>query len=165
MSRTIAKVTMSDMDRDFKKRIVTGMNNLLADEYGLFTKTLNYHWNITGPRFHSLHTFLEGQYRELLEVMDDVAERIRFLGERPLGTVKAIESHMQLPEAKDNGDHLSDIGMLQDLLESNNSIHGRIKELLQTHDLGTYDPGTEDFLVGVLRQHEKMAWMLRSHLL
>ena len=56
--------------------VVHCLNNVLANEYALFTKTLNYHWNITGPRFHALHVSLEGHYKELLMVMDEVAERV-----------------------------------------------------------------------------------------
>lgn len=166
MSKTLGKVTASDMtdtlDYEMKIPVVNGLNTLLADEYGLFTKTLNYHWNITGPRFHSLHEFLEGHYRELLDVMDAVAERVRFLGETPLSTVSALKAEMKIPET--DGEKLTDIEMLEDLLRANISLQSKIKQLIKTPELSKRDPGTEDFLVGVLRQHEKMSWMLRSHL-
>lgn len=166
MSKTIGKVTASDMssygNHEKKSQIVNGLNLLLADEYALFTKTLNYHWNITGPRFHSLHSFLEGHYRQLLDIMDDVAERIRYLNETPLGTVRAMEAKMDLTETE--GDKLSANEMLEDLLRANTTVHEKIKKILATPELSEQDPGTDDFLVGILRQHEKMSWMLRAHL-
>jgi starvation-inducible DNA-binding protein len=81
--------------------IVECLNAVLANEYSLFTKTLNYHWNITGPRFHSLHTFLEGQYQELLLIMDEVAERVRVLDERPISTIKGMVSHMEIKDGNE----------------------------------------------------------------
>jgi len=137
------------------------LNFLLANEYALFTKVLNYHWNITGPRFHSLHSLLEDEYKKLLEIMDDLAERVRILGGTPLSTVKQMGKAMTLSEK--SGESLSGNDMLSDLLESNFVIQKEIKHFLSNKNLEK-DPGTEDFLVGILQKHEFTSWMFRSHL-
>lgn len=151
-----------NIDDSAARTISLALNNLLANEYGLFTKTLNYHWNITGPRFNSLHNFLEGQYKELLSIMDDVAERVRILGETPLSTVKSINQEMDLKEV--NGKDLSSSEMINDLFESNMKIQSFIKDTISNESLFKTDPGTEDFLVSLLQKHEMNSWKLKSHL-
>lgn len=157
---------MTELDNNMKnqERIkrVASLNAILGDEFGLFTKTLNYHWNIEGPRFHSLHTFLETSYRELLEVLDDVAERARMLGGPATGTVKNLLDHMSIKEKE--GAHLSTNDMLTDLLNSHVHLEEEIKRIRNSNNWED-DPGTEDFLIGLLRKHEKTSWMIRSHLL
>ena len=139
----------------------TYLNTLLADEYGLFTKTLNYHWNITGPRFHSLHEFLEGHYNTILGFMDDIAERVRVLGETPLSTVKDMNDHLNLKEV--TGNKMSDTEMLEDLYKAHMYIHENMREFIGEMPAAK-DPATEDFLVGLLKEHQMMAWMIRSHI-
>lgn len=146
-----------------QKKNVDFLNHLLATEFGLFTKTLNYHWNVTGPRFHSLHKFLETQYNELLEVMDSVAERVRVLGSTPISTVKGMKKEMDLNER--SGKNLSANEMLQDLLDVNVEIIESIKDVVSLEGRFKKDPGTEDFLVGLLKKHEETSWMLKSHLI
>jgi starvation-inducible DNA-binding protein len=138
------------------------LNGVLANEFVLFTKTLNYHWNITGPRFHGLHPFLEGQYRELLEVMDQVAERVRILDERPLSTVKEMYSHMEIKDGQEKAPNAET--MLQNLMEDHVSIQNQLKEIVSDATICEKDPGTEDMLISLLRKHESMSWMLRSHI-
>lgn len=156
------KRPVTDLDDTTATTITAALNNLLANEYALFTKTLNYHWNITGPRFHSLHNFLEGHYKGLLDVMDDIAERVRILGETPHSTVKEMSQEMDISER--NGKGLSSSEMLNDLLTANMKIQSFIKETVSNEDLFKKDPGTEDFLVGLIQKHETMSWMLKSHL-
>lgn len=138
------------------------LNVLLANEYSLFTKTLNFHWNITGKRFHSLHKFLGEEYKELLQLMDDVAERVRILGHRPLSTVTEMLSVTTLAESP--GRVPSSDQMLNDLLVDHVAIQKFLRRALKTEELFNDDPSTEDFLIGVLKKHEKTGWMLRSHL-
>lgn len=138
------------------------LNSLLANEYTLFTKTLNYHWNVTGPRFHSLHNFLEGHYKELLTVMDDLAERVRILDETPLSTVNEMNTFMSMTEK--NGAHMSGHQMIKDLFDGHTQIIESIKEANLKNELFKTDPGTEDFLISLLQKHEKMNWMLKSHI-
>jgi len=142
--------------------VVHGLNAVLANEYSLFTKTLNYHWNITGPRFHSLHRFLEGHYRELLEIMDGVAERVRILDERPLGTIKQMYNETDVKDSTERT--LLAEEMLKNLLRDHELIKAQIKELAGDEVLFKHDPGSQDFLIGLLQKHEMMAWMLKSHL-
>ncbi|MCO5142333.1 MAG: DNA starvation/stationary phase protection protein [Oligoflexia bacterium] len=142
--------------------IADSLNAILANEFALFTKTLNYHWNVSGPRFHSIHTFLEQLYNEELSIMDELAERIRTIGYRPLSSVKEIQSEMKLTEHP--GKFPETTGMLNELSEDNLYIQNQIKDCLGFVDSWKCDPGTEDFLVGLLQKHEKMRWMLRTHI-
>lgn len=144
------------------KSISSALNVLLANEYALFTKALNYHWNITGPRFKSLHNFLEEQYKSLLTTMDDIAERVRIVGEYPISTVERFNEVISLEEK--NGKFLSSNEMIKDLLDTNIKIQHFIKETLDEKSMFENDYGTEDFLVGLIRQHEKTTWMLKSYL-
>lgn len=137
------------------------LNGLLADEYALFTKTLNYHWNVTGPRFHSMHNFLEEQYKTLLPTMDAIAERVRVMGETPLSTVKEMSKTMSLSEKV--GKDMSTSEMIEDLYVANMTVHEDIKNFMK--DMAAeHDPVTEDFLTGLLENHEMRGWMLKSHL-
>jgi starvation-inducible DNA-binding protein len=140
----------------------SGLNTLLADEYALFTKTLNYHWNVTGPRFYSVHEFLENQYRDLLEVIDDVAERIREIGKQPMGTLSEFSIQTHITERP--GVHPETSAMIADLKNDHDLICSEIRRILADESKAVVDPGTEDFLTGLLKKHEEMAWMLKSTL-
>jgi starvation-inducible DNA-binding protein len=136
------------------------LNLLLANEYALFTKTLNFHWNIVGPRFNSLHEFLETQYRSLLDEMDDLAERVRVLGGRPMSTVKEFSQSNSIESGKEA--NLSADEMISELLRDHMIIQHQIKDALDDDSLLKRDHGTEDFLVGVLKNHEMTSWKLKS---
>lgn len=148
--------------REENAKLVEGLNRLLADEYALFTKTLNYHWNVTGPRFHSIHEFLEGHYRTLLEKIDDVAERVREVGSQPCGTMTEFCDKTHLREKP--GVYPEASHMIADLLKDHNSVQAHIRDMLENPSLYQMDPGSEDFLTGLLKEHEEMSWMLKSHL-
>jgi starvation-inducible DNA-binding protein len=151
------------IDKKAAEEISSFLNSTLSNEYALFTKTLNYHWNVTGPRFHSIHNFLEGHYKTLLGVMDTMAERVRILDERPISTVAGMLSESTVHEI--NGKELSGHEMLHDLFSTHLNIQNAIKSFLDKEaDLFRFDPGTEDMLVGMLQQHEEMSWMIKSHL-
>lgn len=141
-------------------KIAEDLSVLLADTYVLFLKTQNFHWNLKDPRFHSLHVFFEEQYKELLDQADEAAERIRMLGEPTPGTMKHFLEITQLDEA---GHGLSGNDMIKHLAIDHQSISkwlsGKIKE---AQDLG--DEGTADLYIKHLRDHDKAAWMLQSHL-
>lgn len=145
------------------KEIVFCLNSVLANEFALFTKTLNYHWNITGPRFHSLHTFLGAQYNQLLLMMDEVAERVRVLDERPVSTIKGMTFNMEIKDGEIKTP--STEMMIENLLMDHLTIQSQLKEIIMENKKFTDDPGSEDLLVSVLRKHEVMSWMLRSHLI
>jgi starvation-inducible DNA-binding protein len=138
------------------------LTRLLADEYVLYTKTRNYHWNITGLHFGQLHALFEKQYEELAEAVDEVAERVRALGGRAIGTLSEFQEHTRLKEEPKK--HPAARKMLGNLLEDHESVVRSLREDIDTcaNDLG--DAGTSDFLTGLMEQHEKVAWMLRAHL-
>jgi len=139
--------------------ITHALNILLADEYVLFTKTYNYHWNITGSNFHDLHKMLEEHYRELLEIVDEVAERVRALGAPSFGTLAEFSQHTRLPE-KSGQPKAHD--MLKNLLDDHESVIRSIREAMKNVVTNHHDYGTENFLGELLEKHEKLAWMLRA---
>jgi len=146
---------------DNAKTIVDILNRLLSDEYLLYTKTRNYHWNVTGMQFHDLHKFFESQYKELDVIIDDVAERERSLGGKAKATLSEFTRNSRLKEQPDTYPEAQT--MLRNLLLDHDSVIQALRQDLETcATLG--DAGTSDFLTGLMEQHEKMAWMLRSFL-
>ena len=146
-----------------RKAVAELLNKLLADEYVLNVKTKNYHWNIVDIHFHSLHKFLDELYEKGNEYIDEIAERVRMFGEKPLGTMneflkeKTLQEHDgPTPEAKK---------MLENLLKDHELIIRNLRENAQKCADELEDDGTNDFLIGLLQEHEKTAWMLRSHLI
>jgi starvation-inducible DNA-binding protein len=144
-----------------RKALVATLNTVLADEFVLYTKTRNYHWNVVGPQFNDLHKFFEAQYDALNEVVDEVAERARTLGGRALGTLAEFAQHTRLKERP--GDRPDARGMIADLQADHETLIRELRDDVEQADkLG--DAGTNDFLTGLLEKHEKMAWMLRAFL-
>lgn len=135
---------------------------LLSDEYVLYTKTRNYHWNVTGPQFNDLHKFFEAQYEALDEIVDDVAERSRALGGRSLGSLAEFLKQARIKEQP--GKFPGARGMLGNLLADHEAVIRFLREDLETCANVHGDIGTNDFLTGLMEKHEKMAWMLRSFL-
>jgi starvation-inducible DNA-binding protein len=137
------------------------LNVLLADEYLLYTQTRNYHWNVVGPRFHDLHKFFEAQYEELDDVIDGVAERVRALGGTSAGS---LGEFLELARNKESSGLPRDAqGMVGSLLSAHEALIRNLRSDLEKADeFG--DAGTNDFLTGLMEQHEKMGWMLRATL-
>ena len=138
------------------------LNTLLADEYVLYTKSRNYHWNVVSPRFNDLHKFFQAQYEQLGEIVDDVAERVRFLGGQSAGTLREFLDLTRLKESP--GRHPEAQEMIADLLADHEAVIRALRSDLVTADEKYKDIGTNDFLTGLLQGHEKTAWMLRSFL-
>ncbi|HXH81580.1 MAG TPA: DNA starvation/stationary phase protection protein [Candidatus Tectomicrobia bacterium] len=147
-------------DRD-RQAVVEILNTVLADEFALYAKTRNYHWNVVGPQFNDLHKFFESQYEQLDEVIDDVAERVRALGGRALGTLEEFRAATRLKE--DPGAVPSARDMLATLLADHESVIRALRGDLEAA-AAKGDQGTNDFLTGLMEKHEKMAWMLRASL-
>lgn len=146
---------------DVNRQGVTDLlNNVLSDEYVLYTKTRNYHWNVTGLQFNDLHKFFESQYEELNDIVDEVAERARSVGGRSFGTLSEFEKHSRLKE--EPGKALNAKEMLSSLLSDHESLIQVLRKDLDTCASKFQDMGTSDFLTGLMEKHEKMAWMLRS---
>ena len=133
---------------------------LLADEYVLYTKTRNYHWNVVGPQFNDLHRFFETQYEALDDVVDEVAERIRSLGAPSPGTLAEFSEQARLKEQP--GKQPDARTMLENLLGDHEALIRTLRVDLQTAADRLSDMGTSDFLTGLMEKHEKMAWMLRA---
>ena len=139
----------------------TLLNVLLADEFTLYAKTRNYHWNVAGPSFMEMHKFFEGQYEELDEIMDEVAERVRMLGHYSLGSLNAFSKATRLTEGQDDSNTMK---MIQSLLDDHEAIIRECRNDIETITNKFKDAGTADFVTGVMKSHEKMAWMLRAYL-
>lgn len=136
------------------------LSKILSDTFLLYVKTLNYHWNVVDPRFHSLHEFFEEQYEELAEACDTIAERIRAVGSKSPGSMKKFLSLTSLTESEKER---SGKEMLQDLLKDHEKMIAELKKEVEIAD-ALNDPGSSDLCVQRLRSHEKSAWMIRSHL-
>jgi starvation-inducible DNA-binding protein len=151
-------IGISESNRD---SIVKILNAVLSDEYVLYTKTRNYHWNVVGPQFNDLHKFFEAQYEALNEVVDDVAERARSLGGKAYGTLVEFSQHTRIKEQP--GKQPPALTMVATLQADHEAMvrarRADLATVMEKHN----DAGTSDFLTGLMEKHEKMAWMLRSY--
>lgn len=138
--------------------IAHGLSKLLADSYTLYLKTHNYHWNVTGPMFQTLHTMFEGQYTELATAVDEIAERIRALGERAPGSYKAFSELTQIEEETGSATAHE---MIRGLTIGHETIAKTARSVFPSAEKGN-DEATLDLLTGRIQLHEKTAWMLRS---
>src|SRR5258708_13528251 len=138
------------------------LTKLLADEFVLYTKTRNAHWNVEGIDFDSMHIFFESQYNALDETMDSVAERIRQLGHYAPATLQSFLSLTHLTEKL--GEKNDSQGFLKELLIDHENIIIFCRENINRFAGEYADLGTSDFITGLMEEHEKMAWMLRAHL-
>ncbi|HEX7685436.1 MAG TPA: Dps family protein [Trinickia sp.] len=150
-------IGISDKDR---KKIADGLSRLLADTYTLYLKTHNFHWNVTGPMFNTLHLMFEGQYNELALAVDAIAERIRALGVHAPGSYKDFAKLSSIPEA-DGVPSAEE--MIRQLVQGQEAVARTAREVFTAAD-GANDQPTADLLTQRLQTHEKTAWMLRSML-
>jgi starvation-inducible DNA-binding protein len=138
------------------------LSTLLADEYILYTKTRNAHWNVTGADFYDKHKFFESQYETLDGFIDNIAERIRTLGQASPAT---LASFLKLTTLKEqNFSKTNSTTYLQQLLADHETICQNLRKQIEPINNKYNDVGTADFLTGLLEEHEKMAWFLRAHL-
>lgn len=144
-----------------RQKIAGFLSVILADEYILYTKTRNAHWNVEGSDFHAMHLFFEEQYGELEGVIDDVAERIRQIGHYAPGTLKDFLELTHLTEAKEGKNDSTNY--IKELKADHETIITHIRENIEWIE-DVKDNGTADFLIAVMQGHEKQAWMLRAHL-
>lgn len=141
-----------------RKAVVEVLRKLLADEFTLYLKTRNFHWNVVAPNFNDLHKFFEGQYEALDDTVDEVAERIRSLDSAaPAG----LAEYRTLARLADAGSALDAAAMVAALQADHEAIARTLRSDIEVAE-GVNDHGTADFLTGLLEQHEKTAWMLRS---
>ena len=155
MSKQKIDIGISDAKRE---EIASGLSRVLADTYTLYLKTHNFHWNVTGPMFQTLHLMFETHYNELALAVDLVAERIRALGLPAPGTYRqfaqlsAIKEEEGVPKAQD---------MIRLLVEGHETVARTAREIFRSAEEANDQP-TCDLLTQRLQVHEKTAWMLRS---
>lgn len=140
--------------------VVETLSVLLADSYGLYLKTQNYHWNVTGPMFQSLHVLFQQQYEELALIVDEIAERIRALGAKAPGSYSAFAKLSTITEETGNP---SAKEMIENLANDQNKIVESAKRLLDAAS-AVDDEASTDIAVGRISLHEKNRWMLLAHL-
>lgn len=141
-----------------RKAIAEGLSHLLADTYTLYLKTHNFHWNVTGPMFQTLHLMFETQYTELALAVDLIAERIRALGVRAPGTYAEFAALSSIKE--DKGKVPAD-KMIKLLVEGQEAVIRTARSIFPLAEQAADEP-TADLLTQRMQTHEKTAWMLRS---
>ncbi|MFC7515203.1 Dps family protein [Herbaspirillum sp. GCM10030257] len=148
-------IGISEQDRH---AIVDGLSRLLADTYTLYLKTHNFHWNVTGPMFQTLHLMFETQYTELADAVDVIAERIRALGSFAPGTYGdfARLSTINEPDGVPNAQE-----MIRQLVQDQEAVIRTARSMFKVLEQANDEP-TADLLTQRMQIHEKTAWMLRS---
>ncbi len=148
----------SGISETHRKGIAHGLSVLLADTYTLYLKTHNFHWNVKGPMFQTLHLMFEGQYNELALAVDAIAERIRALGHNAPGSyvefskLSSVKDSPEVPKASD---------MIRILMQDQETVVRSARSVFPLAEEGG-DQATEDLLTQRIQIHEKTAWMLRS---
>jgi len=156
--RTEAAPINIGIDEKQRGEIAEGLSRLLADTYTLYLKTHNYHWNVTGPMFQTLHMMFETQYTELAEAVDIIAERIRALGFPAPGTYSEFVELSSISEAKGVP---SAEEMIKSLVEGQETVVRTARSVFPIAESANDEP-TADLLTQRMQIHEKTAWMLRS---
>lgn len=150
-------IGMKDAER---RAVAEKLSRLLADSYTLYLKTHNYHWNVTGPMFQTLHLLFEAQYTELATAVDTIAERIRALGERAPGSytdfakLATVQDATGVPKAED---------MIRELATDHETVSRSLMAVFEEADKHR-DEATISLVTARLEVHQKATWMLRAHL-
>lgn len=153
------KINIGIEEKD-RKEIAQGLSRLLADTYTLYLKTHNFHWNVTGPMFQTLHLMFEKEYNELALAVDQIAERIRALGFPAPATYGEF---MELSSIKEERGVPSAEKMIELLVQGQEAVVRTARSLFPVVER-THDEPTADLLTQRMQTHEKTAWMLRSML-
>lgn len=143
-------------------QVANVLSKILADEFILYTKTKKAHWNVEGPDFYNKHIFFEQQYKQLDELIDTIAERIRTIGHYAPASLKEYLGLTHLTEQLVSGN--DSLSYIKELLADHESILIYLRENINNLAAAQHDLGTSDYITGLLETHEKMAWMLRAHL-
>lgn len=152
-----AHIKMTEGER---KEVVKGLSQVLAESYILSLKTQNFHWNVKGPMFQPLHSVFEGQYEELAEAIDEIAERIRALGFPAPGSFSEFHSLSSIEESTGKPEALEMVAELLNGHETLSATAYKAAAVAQEHG----DEGTADLMIQGIQSHDKAAWMLRSFL-
>jgi len=148
---------MEERDRG---EVVEALSRLLADSYTLYLKTHNYHWNVTGPMFNTLHTLFETEYTELALAVDEIAERVRTLGAPAPGSYAEFA---RLTRVKEGQPGTKALDMVRDLGADQTILADAARAVVEAAEAAG-DQASADLGVRRIDVHEKNAWMLRSHL-
>jgi len=148
----------TEIDEQNRKKLAEGLSKALADSYLLYIKTHAFHWNVKGPMFNTLHLMFEEQYNELFAAVDEIAERIRALGCLAPGSYKSFSELSSIKESERN---LNASEMIHELLDGQKTVIRTLRDLIAVADQAN-DQATADLAAGRIKQHEKVAWMLRS---
>jgi starvation-inducible DNA-binding protein len=155
----IMSINIGITEKD-RKAIAKGLSRLLADSYTLYLKTHNYHWNVTGPMFSTLHLMFEQQYTELALAVDAIAERIRALGMPAPGSYQAFAALTEIKEETSVPDASE---MIRQLVSGQETVVRTARDVFRVAEKANDEP-TADLLTQRMQIHEKNAWMLRSML-
>lgn len=145
---------------DQRQQVIDILTKTLADQYIVYLKTQKYHWNVVGPEFYHFHLLLEKQYDELNEGIDEIAERIRQIGGKAIGTMAEFTKTTRLSE--DPGEYPAARDMLHNLLHDHEAIIRQLREDIDRLSDKIGDQTTADFLTAQAEVHEKQAWMLNA---
>ena len=148
------------VDAASRKKISAALSKLLADSYTLYLKTHNYHWNVKGPMFTTLHTLFETEYLELALAVDEIAERIRALGHVAPGSYTEFS---KLSKGKEATGVPPAAKMIEELAADQDTVVATAKDVFAIAE-GANDQATADLATRRMQIHDKNAWMLRSHL-
>ena len=138
--------------------IAQGLSRVLADTYSIYLKTQNYHWNVRGPLFHTLHAMFEEQYTELAIAIDEIAERIRAVGQPSPGS---FSEFARLAKVEEETGAPSAEQMIANLIADQATVVQTCKDIFPTVQQAADEP-TADLLIRRMQIHEKTAWMLKS---
>lgn len=142
-----------------RKEVSEILNHLLCDEMVIYLKTLKFHWNVYGIVFHDFHALFKEQYEQMLDISDDVAERVRALGHDSFGTMAEFLKNTRLKE--EPGKIPDALGMIKILLADHEAVIRQIRKDIEVCE-HLKDVGTSNFLQDHMEKHEKIAWMLRA---
>ncbi len=146
------------LESEVRLPIINILNNILSNEALLTLKTRNAHWNVHGTSFFELHFLFDTQFKQLNDISDEIAERVRMVGGIAFGSFAEYLSHTQLEERP------SEVPDILHLLADHETIIRFLHEEIRKCNDEYEDEGTSDLMVSVMRMHEKMAWMLRSYI-
>ena len=146
-----------------RQAITQGLSRVLADSYTLYLKTHNFHWNVTGPMFQTLHTQFEAHYNELALAVDEIAERIRALGEPAPGSYRRYAELSSIAEDDETGGSPEAMEMIRRLVDGQEAVVRTARSVFPVAEAANDEP-TADLLTQRMQLHEKNAWMLRSML-
>ena len=145
-----------------RQKVADELSKLLADEVILYTKTRNAHWNVEGDDFYNMHTFFEEQYNQLNDVIDEIAERCRAIGHYAPASLKDYLALTHLTENTRLSNNSQ--GFIEELLTDHQQIIVILRENVNRFATHFHDVGSSDFITGLMKMHEKTAWMLRAHI-